>query len=156
MQAIHEFGHVVGTWLTGGRVERVVLHPLTISRTDVAHNPHPLVVAWAGPIVGMALPILIWKLASILRLLGKQLLLFFAGFCLVANGLYIGLGSFQGVGDCGDMLHHGSAKWHLWLFGLVATPLGLFLWHRLGPRFGLGANATHEQSATTPPDTPDS
>jgi len=33
MQAVHEFGHVLGAWLTGGRVERVVLSPLTISRT---------------------------------------------------------------------------------------------------------------------------
>ncbi|MGC3965806.1 MAG: hypothetical protein QM775_00075 [Pirellulales bacterium] len=32
MQAIHEAGHVFGAWLTEGRVERVVLHPLTISR----------------------------------------------------------------------------------------------------------------------------
>jgi hypothetical protein len=24
------------------------------------------------------------------------------------------------------------------LFGLLAAPLGLYLWHRQGPRFGLG------------------
>ena len=36
MQAVHESGHVIGAWMTGGRVERVVLHPLTISRTDLA------------------------------------------------------------------------------------------------------------------------
>jgi hypothetical protein len=41
MMAIHELGHVMGAWLTGGRVERVVLHPLAISRTDLAHNPRP-------------------------------------------------------------------------------------------------------------------
>jgi Peptidase M50B-like len=50
MQAIHESGHVFGAWLTGGRVTRVVLHPLTISRTDLAHNPSPLAVVWAGPV----------------------------------------------------------------------------------------------------------
>ncbi len=31
MMAVHELGHVVGAWLTGGRVAKVVLHPLTIS-----------------------------------------------------------------------------------------------------------------------------
>ena len=46
MQAVHELGHVFGAWLTGGRVQQVVLHPLTISRTDLAENPSPLVVVW--------------------------------------------------------------------------------------------------------------
>ena len=49
MQAVHEAGHVLGAWLTGGRVARVVLHPLTISRTDLAENPWPLAVVWARP-----------------------------------------------------------------------------------------------------------
>lgn len=44
MQAIHECGHVLGAWLTGGQVARVVLNPLTLSRTDLAENPRPLVV----------------------------------------------------------------------------------------------------------------
>jgi hypothetical protein len=44
MQAVHEFGPVVGAWLTGGKVAKVVLHPLSISRTDLADNPRPLTV----------------------------------------------------------------------------------------------------------------
>ena len=35
-----------------------LLHPFTISRTDVSPNPHPLVVAWGGPLVGVGLPII--------------------------------------------------------------------------------------------------
>ena len=49
MQAVHESGHVLGASLTGGRVGRVVLYPLTISRTDLIDNPSPLIVVWAGP-----------------------------------------------------------------------------------------------------------
>ena len=67
------------------------------------------------------------------------MLRFFAGFCLIANGLYIGLGSFGRVGDCGEMLRHGAAPWHLWLFGAVTAPLGLALWHGQGSSFGFGA-----------------
>ena len=44
MMATHELGHVLGAYISGGRVSQVVLHPLTISRTDLAHNPHPLLV----------------------------------------------------------------------------------------------------------------
>jgi hypothetical protein len=143
MQAVHESGHVLGAWLTGGRVARVVLHPLTISRTDLAHNPSPLVVVWAGPAVGIAVPLLIWAVAAAARLPGAFVLRFFAGFCLLANGLYIGVGSFDRVGDCGEMLRHGSEPWQLWLFGAATAPAGLWLWHRQGPHFGLGNGGGH-------------
>ena len=33
MQAAHELGHVIGAFFTGGEIARVVLHPLTKSRT---------------------------------------------------------------------------------------------------------------------------
>ena len=138
MQAVHELGHVLGAWGTGATVQRVVLWPLSISRTDVTDNSHPLIVAWAGPIVGVLLPLVLWFVAVAVRLPGAFVLRFFAGFALVANGLYIGLGSFGGIGDCGEMLRHGSERWQLWLFGLIATPLGFALWHRQGTAFGFG------------------
>ena len=142
MQQVHELGHVLGAQLTGGRVERVVLHPLSFSRTDLAHNPRPLVVAWAGPIFGVLAPLLMWLAAERLKLSGAFVLRFFAGFCLLANGLYLGIGSFDRVGDCGDLLRHGGALWQLWLFGLTTAPTGLWLWHGLGPKFGLGRQPT--------------
>ena len=138
MQAIHESGHVLGAWLTGGRVERVVLHPLTISRTDLTLNPNPLVVVWGGPVFGVAMPLLLWAVAAAARLPGTFVLRFLAGFCLLANGLYIAVGSFDRVGDCGEMLRHGSAMWQLWLFGVLTVPVGLSLWHSQGRHFGLG------------------
>src|SRR3954468_21842305 len=102
MQVVHEFGHVLGAHLTGARVERVVLHPLTISRTDLADNPRPLTIAWAGPVFGILAPLCVWVIAAAARMPGAFVLRFFAGFCLVANGLYIGVGSFGHVGDCGE------------------------------------------------------
>ena len=111
MQVIHEIGHVFGAWLTGGRVARVVLHPLTISRTAIADNPDPLFVAWSGPLFGVAAPLLLWAFATVTRFAFAFLLRFFAGFCLLANGLYIGFGSWDRVGDCGEMLRHGSELW---------------------------------------------
>jgi hypothetical protein len=69
------------------------------------------------------------------------LLRFFAGFCLIANGAYIGGGSFDRIGDAGVMLRHGSSPWWLWTFGAVTVPAGLRLWHRQGQHFGLGRTA---------------
>jgi hypothetical protein len=131
MQAVHELGHVIAAWLTGGTVQRVVLHPLDISRTDVSPNPRPLAVAWAGPVVGSILPLiivaLIWRKTGALPTCAA----FFAGFCLIANGAYIGAGSFGGIGDAGDMLRHGSPRWLLATFGVACMFAGLWIWHRL-------------------------
>ncbi len=138
MQAVHESGHVVGTLVTGGRVARVILNPLRISRTDLAHNPNPLFVVWAGPVIGVTAPLLIWGVAAAARMSAAFVLRFCAGFCLLANGAYISAGSFDRMGDCGEMLRHGSELWQLWLFGAVTAPFGLWLWHGLGPHFGLG------------------
>jgi hypothetical protein len=134
MQAVHEFGHMLGAWASGGTVTEVVLNPLTISRTDVRPNPHPLVVAWAGPIVGVVLPIAVWIAARSLRFRYANLVQFFAGFCLIANGAYIGGGSFDRIGDCGEMQRNGSPIWSLWLFGGLSFAAGLYLWHGLTAR----------------------
>ena len=136
---VHECGHVLGAWFTGGTVKQVVLHPLTLSRTDLAQNPHPLIVVWAGPMFGVLAPLALWGIAAALRLAGTFVLRFFAGFCLIANGAYIAVGSLERIGDCGEMLRHGSQMWHLWLFGAIVTPLGFWLWHRQGTEFGLGS-----------------
>ncbi|MCI0333786.1 MAG: M50 family metallopeptidase [Planctomycetes bacterium] len=138
MQAVHESGHVVGAFLSGGRVDRVVLHPATISQTRLSDNPHPLFVVWMGPIVGVAAPLVAMIAARVCKAPGWYLFQFFAGFCLVANGAYLGFGSLGEIGDAGDMLRYGMPIWLLWLFGLVTLPLGLLLWNHLGPHFGLG------------------
>ncbi len=142
MQAVHEFGHVLHAWISGGSLERVVLHPLTISRTDLAENPRPLFVAWGGPIWGCLIPLLALVGARVRRWSHWYLMQFFAGFCLVANGAYIGGGSFGGIGDAGDMLRHGAAQWHLIGFGVGTFAGGLWLWNGLGPHFGIGPKRT--------------
>jgi hypothetical protein len=138
MQAAHELGHVLGALLTGGEIATVVLHPLTISHTEMIGNPHSLVVVWTGPLVGVMLPLILWGLLAVTGATGAFVARFFAGFCLIANGAYLGVGSFLGAGDCGEMLRQGSPVWVLRVFGAVAVPIGLWLWSGQGPKFGLG------------------
>ena len=135
MQTVHELGHVLGAWATGGEVMRLMLHPLSISRTDVMPNPRPLIVCWAGPLTGAASPVIACLIARLARCPGQSLFRFFAGFCLIANGLYIGVGAFDGIGDAGDLLRLGTPMWLLIGFGLTTAPAGLWMWHGLGKSF---------------------
>ncbi len=139
MMAVHELGHFVGAICTRATVEKVVLHPLAISRTDVGNNRNPLVVIWAGPVIGSLTPLVVLFVIRQAKWTCWPLAKFFAGFCLAANGAYIGCGSFERIGDAGDLLSHGSPAWTLWLFGVVTIPCGFWLWNGLGPSFGLGA-----------------
>ncbi len=136
---VHEFGHALTAWCTGGAVNRTVLHPLQISWTTFSRNPHPQLVTWGGPVLGALLPSGFWLIACRLRAPVSYLFRFFAGFCLIANGLYLIVDSFGGQGDAGILMHLGTPQWELIAFGLLATPAGFWLWHGLGPHFGLGA-----------------
>jgi hypothetical protein len=73
----------------------------------------------------------------------------FAGFCLLANGVYLGAGWIDGIGDAGDILAEGGALWTLLLFGTVSVGAGLALidgtHHELG--FGRGARPVSTRRA---------
>jgi len=132
MMGVHELGHVVGGLLTGGTVSHVVLHPLAISRTDLSVNPDPAVVVWAGPMLGVLLPLVLLLVSRKGNWSQTPLVQFFAGFCLIANGAYIAGGALEGIGDCGVMRQTGTPLWVMWGFGLLTVPAGFWLWHRLG------------------------
>lgn len=132
MMTVHELGHILAAIVSGGTVTKVILSPLAISRTDVSPNPWPAVVVWLGPIFGAFFPLGLWSLIPRGWTWPRGLMQFFAGFCLIANGAYLGLGSFERVGDCKEILRTGSPIWTMWLFGIFAIPSGFWLWHRLG------------------------
>lgn len=138
MEAVHEFGHALHAWCSGGRVVAVVLHPLEISRTDVAPNPHPQFVAWGGPVWGALLPLGGWLAVRSVHWSRAWLVRFFAGFCLVANGGYLLGGGLYPVGDAEVLLREGAPRIALLAFGGIALAGGLVLWNGLGPRFGFG------------------
>ena len=137
MMLVHEGGHVLGALATGGKVRLVVWHPAVMSRTDVSPNPHPLVEVWAGPIVGSLFPAVL--AVSCMRLRVAYLVRTVAGFCLIANGAYIGSGAIQPVGDAAELVAHGMSRWILAMFGLVTVTSGLWIWHRASSRLGFGA-----------------
>lgn len=136
MMAVHEFGHVLNAYLSGGRVSRLVLDPSDISHTELSANPHPMFVAWGGVVWGTAIPATLLLLARAGRSELRHLASFFGGFCLVANGAYLVAGVATRAGDPGDLLRLGASRGSVLAAGLLASILGLALWHRLGSGFG--------------------
>ncbi len=144
MLASHESGHIIAALLTGGRIDHVDLSPIGLSQTHLSHNPWPLLVVWAGPVVGILDPLLAWLLAVWMRRRDQtldvdKLITFIAGLCLIANGVYLGLGWIDLVGDTGEMMRLGTPTFVMISFGVTSTALGLLLWHRLGTGMGLAA-----------------
>ena len=149
MQIVHELGHVVAAVASGGTVENIVLQPLAMSRTEVGTNPHPVVQVWAGPVVGVLLPLIAWAAVLSCRAPGSYLFRAFAGFCCVANGTYIAFGPSDTGMDTEIMLLLGASRWQLVLFGVPCIALGLFLWHGQGHHLGFGeANGRVSRPAT--------
>ena len=131
MMAVHEFGHMLHAWISGGRVISVSIPPLGFSQTIVWPNPHELFVVWGGPLWGATFPVLACTIMRVARRRVPAWLVFFAGFCLIANGAYIGIGWIRRAGDTADMLRLGTPLWLLIAFGVVCVSGGLMMWHQV-------------------------
>jgi hypothetical protein len=151
MLAVHELGHVINAWLSGGTVTKVELPLIGFSQTHVLPNPHPRFIAWGGALWGTLLPLALWPVARRCAKAYAFLAAFFAGFCLITNGVYLAAGCFIGAAtdadDAHELLRHGASRWQLVAFGIVATMVGLRLWHGLGPCFGLGKGGVVDRRA---------
>ena len=132
MMAVHEAGHVLHAWMSGGTVSAVRVPLVGFSLTEFSTNPRPHFVAWGGAVWGCVLPLLLWSTFHIQRLPGRKPVQFFAGFCLIANGAYLGAGWKANAGDAADLVDYGTPAWVLVVFGVGAAGAGLYLWHLLG------------------------
>lgn len=145
MTALHELGHVLHAWLSGGRVTHVELPPRGLGHTQVSPNPSPRFVAWGGALWGTflgAVPILLVRKGELAVWFAR----FFGGVSLIANGVYLGvgccLGKANGADDAHELLRQGADKWQLVAFGFLAVIAGMAVWHRLGPRAGFARAAS--------------
>ena len=128
MLAVHEFGHILAAWSSGAVVMQVVLLP--VSYTVTANVQYPLFVYGAGAVVGTIVPLLLWLCVRQCCPKVAYLFRFFAGFCFVANGTYIGFDfSTAGPTDAGLLIEHGASRGILLLFGVLCLTSGLCLWN---------------------------
>lgn len=141
MQAVHEFGHLLAAVLTSEQISVVNLHPLQLSFTLLASHRYSITFLWAGPILGVLLPLFLWQLTKIMMRGWSHVFRFFTGFCLIANGAYLGSAAFAAYGDAKGLLQHEVSIFWLLAFAVITIPTGFYLWNGQGRYFGLGKHA---------------
>jgi hypothetical protein len=142
MMIVHELGHVLAAWATGSTIAGVFVPWVGFSQTEIIEYRRPIVVVSAGAIVGVALPLAAWLAARTASLAPgwASLSRFFAGFCLVANGGYLGSALVSPVGDAEDLIALGSPTWAVGVPGLLMLAGGLWAWNGLGAKFSEAAS----------------
>jgi hypothetical protein len=120
MITIHELGHILGGWCSGGILQEYDLVPWRIPFSLFAPNPHPLITLWSGPILGAGLPLL---LAWFIR---RNWAWFVAYFSLLANGSYLAIGWYSGDRylDTIQLLNQGAHPFAIVLYCLVTISVG--------------------------------
>jgi hypothetical protein len=134
MSVLHEAGHALHAWVSGATVAAVRVPLAGFSITLFSTNPHPHFVAWGGAVWGCVLPMTMWAVFQRLRWPGRRAAQFFAGFCLITNGVYLGTGWVMRAGDAADLVRYGTPVWVLIAFGGMTVGAGLYAWHLLGKR----------------------
>ena len=125
MTFTHETGHIVGGMTCGATLNDYDLAPWRMPYSLHSPDPHPLITLWAGPIVGVAVPLgLAW-------LIQKPWSWFIADFCLLANGAYLALAWWSGDAflDTPRMLDAGAHPATIVVYCLLTLGFG-YVWFR--------------------------
>lgn len=120
MTTTHESGHIVGGWLSGGTLQEASLAPWGLPHSRFEPDPRPLVTLWAGPVLGVVVPIMV---ASIIR---RPSAWFVAHFCVLANGVYLALAWITGDNhlDTHRLFAAGCPAWAVAAYCVVTIGVG--------------------------------
>src|SRR6056297_3410463 len=90
MTFTHECGHIIGGMICGATLTEFELAPWRMPYSLHSPDPHPLITLWAGPILGVAVPVAV---AAVVR---TRWAWFIADFCIIANGAYLAVAWISG------------------------------------------------------------
>ena len=96
--ALHELGHALGQWVTGGSVARISLHPFSWCYTYYKSVPrYPDFVTWSGAGLAVTTSVLLLLLGRRWRTPWLTPLIVGAICGLVANGVYLAVDAIHGL-----------------------------------------------------------
>lgn len=133
-ELLHELGHALPVWFTGGTIDAIIVHPLSWSYTQYGTTPvYPVLSTWSGSlfafVTSTVLFLLAWRWWR--PVLAPLLLLGVLGG--VDNGIYL-LGS---LGDPAQLIELGQPAWLVRGVGLLLLLAGLAMGVMVLPTIGL-------------------
>ena len=142
MTLTHEVGHILGGWCCGATLTDYDLLPWHLPYSFFNPDPHPLVTLWAGPILGVFVPLLI---AVAIR---RDWSWFVAYFCVLANGTYIAVGWFSNDAqlDTTKLLQNGAHPISLLLYCITTIVAGYVGFRRVCVRMLGVSDLSQERS----------
>ncbi len=139
---LHELGHALPVWLTGGEIESIVIHPLSWSYTNWgADVTHPVLGVWSGSLFGFVASVLIFALVWRWRRPALAPLLLLGVLGGISNGVYL-LG---GMGDPVTLIEAGQPAWLVRGAGVAMVIVGFGMGWLALPALGVGVLASGGQ-----------
>ncbi|NNJ27414.1 hypothetical protein LzC2_35160 [Planctomycetes bacterium LzC2] len=150
MTLTHELGHLLGGWAGGGTLRSAWLGPWPPPYSSFQPDPYPALTLWAGPLFGVAAPLLFAALLPARWTKRRRWAWFLADFCLLANSCYLAVSWFTGdrLLDAPRLLAAGVSPVWVGLFCVVACGLGYV-------RFRADCRAVWEHGAVPDQPSPD-
>ena len=135
---LHELGHAIAMWVTGGIVDRITIAPFSWSYTYYESTPkYPQLTTWSGVLIGAAIGLIV--LLGIRKNTTPYLIPFiFLGFSPLLNGggYYIVDTFISNQGDAFSLLQSGVPKYVVLGVGLLLLAMGVYVViinvHRVG------------------------
>lgn len=135
---LHEVGHAIAFWCTGGSVMRISVHPFSWSYTYGASSLHPQLVTWAGALFGIVCGLSLLFSVRLSKSPWLTPVVVTALCALLVNGLYLGVDAvMRGGGDGTSLARMGTPVWLLMFFGGTLILAGTVAAAVLMPRMGL-------------------
>ena len=127
---VHEMGHVLSGWLSGGEFRYIDVYPFHFSTTILQPNPHPALVTWSGLLLGWGVPLLTIPLWKAQRASVGAILQSWSAYCWLAFGAYLALAAGESLSDTGQLLTEGWPVALLVGMGAMVAIIGYLIGRR--------------------------
>lgn len=146
---LHEFGHGVAVWISGGRVSSMILNPFSWSWISYLSNPNPLFTAWGGVLFGVLFAIVLAAAALLIRSPYMAPLYLLAGCAMASNGIYFSVAAFADIGDAGALLSLGVPRLTLVAIGLLLLVISCLWVSAIQPLLGIPSDTSFHRRLLT-------
>lgn len=141
---LHELGHAIAVWATGGVVQEITINPLSWSYTFYSGViNYPQLVTWSGLILGSAMGLFIFFLVRKWTSYFLVPFLFLGLAPLLLGGGYYLVDTFVSTtGDAYSLIQAGVSKYIVLSVAFITLALGTYYMIQITDRLGIKSQDT--------------